>query len=124
MKPILSLFLLLALPLAAHADDTVIFAADETDLKAFDQLLESQRAGNGQEASFGQAVREEARKLQEQGKQGNAMGNWVREQKKNGSDSVSNNRSSEVRSMVSDKQAAKSDDGQGNSNKVKHGKKP
>jgi hypothetical protein len=82
-------FLSLA-PLPALADDTVVFTADESDLQAFDHLLSEQKQAQDQKqpappngkTPFGQAVRVEAQKLNQERPEGNAMGAWVSGQRR------------------------------------------
>jgi hypothetical protein len=84
--PILALLALV--PLASHADDSIIFAADESDLRAFDQMLQSQGERPQAPTPFGQEVKAEAQLLREQAPKGNAMGTWVRDQRRKGNGNV------------------------------------
>lgn len=99
----LALLALQAMP--ARADDAVVFAADEADLQAFDQLLSEQEKGSRPAAApFGQAVKEQAELLRAERPAGNAMGSWVRDQRRKGGaaagESASPGRSGEARSAV------------------------
>ncbi len=109
-KTALLLPLLLA-PAFAFAEDTVIFAADETDLQAFDRMLSEQEQKKDRTSnSFGQAVKEQAELLQAERPSGPSMGSWVREQRRNkqglSGENASPGKSGEARSAVNEKSNA------------------
>lgn len=117
--------------LPARADDTVVFAADEADLHAFDKMLAEQESEKSKKplpngkAPFGQAVKEQAELLRAERPAGNAMGAWVREQRRKGGaqagESAAPGKSAEARGAV---HGNSSDSAKGGQNKgVGKGKK-
>lgn len=114
-----------SIPFSALAND-LVFMADESDLSAFDQMLDKQRAekarqekrpvgiGKNQEP-FGQIVREEANRISAQDKiEKPNMGAFVREQRRKDSQnrgrgagassgSSARGQGSDLRSIVSEK---------------------